>query len=62
MDVTMERGRRLGTFLVHLFTQFFQFQTKTCKNTNAQALQIGRFQDCSMKMTWNGFFDLAMRH
>lgn len=58
MDVSMERGRHFGTF----FNQFFQFQTKTCKNTNAQALQIGRCQDCSMKMTWNGFFDLAMRH
>ena len=58
MDVSMERGRHFGTFFVNSSS----FKQKTCKNTNAQALQIGRFQDCSMKMTWNGFFDLAMRH
>lgn len=50
----------------YIFYQFFQFQTKTCKNTNAQALQIGRFQIDFKIVPWRwlgmAFFNLATRH
>ena len=53
---------REGGILVHFFINPSSFKQKHVRILMRQALQIGRFQDCSMKMTWNGFFDLATRH